>query len=548
MAFTIEVANGPVFSSDVPVTGKSVLSESRPDGEEKTIVAWRVNNYLRSLDWVIEDNTRVEFIDTSSFEGMEVYRRSLSFLLVLACKRGLAKDVVLRHSISEGYYWEFVEGEVTDEDLAVIKATMADLVGKDLPFIRKVVPLDKARRIFDRQGSGEVARLFQWGAVDPVELYRCADMYGYYYAPLAPSTGYLKLYDLKKLGPGMALQFPTISYPSSLPPFRASKNLSGVFLDYAKWLEVLDLRTMDSLHKKVAEGRSQEVILIAEAFHAQKLGRIADEIASKTKVKVAAIAGPSGSGKTTFSERLKIQLLVCGRNPVTLAMDNYFVNREDTPRDEQGNLDFEVVEALELELLEDHLRRLLAGEEVVTPQFSFIEGKKKPGKKIKLGPRDILIMEGIHGLNDRVTGAIAKDELYGIFVSPLTGVNFDNHNRTSTTDNRLLRRLVRDARTRGHSAESTLTLWPKVIRGSMQFVFPYQKHADVMFNSSLPYELAALRAYVDPILHTVPENSPVYGEAQRILSMIKFVPMIPTEIIPNNSIIREFIGGSCFDV
>ncbi len=548
MAFTIEVTNGPVFSSDVPVTGKSVLSESLPDGEEKNIVAWRVNNYLRSLDWVIEDNARVEFIDTSSFEGMEVYRRSLSFLLVLACKRGLAKDIVLRHSISEGYYWEFVEGAVSDGDLAVIKTTMDDLVGKDLPFIRKVVPLDKARRIFDRQGSGEVARLFQWGAVDPVELYRCADMYGYYYAPLAPSTAYLKLYDLKKLGPGMVLQFPTISYPSSLPPFRASKNLSGVFLDYAKWLEVLDLRTMDSLHKKVAEGKTQEVILISEAFHAQKLGRIADEIASRSKVKVAAIAGPSGSGKTTFSERLKIQLLVCGRNPVTLAMDNYFVNREDTPRDEDGNLDFEVVEALELELLQEHLRRLLAGEEVVTPQFNFIEGKKKPGKKMKLGPRDILIMEGIHGLNDRVTGALPKDEMYGIFVSPLTGVNFDNHNRTSTTDNRLLRRLVRDARTRGHSAEATLTMWPKVIRGSMHFVFPYQKHADVMFNSSLPYELSALRAYVDPILHTVPESSPVYGEAQRILSMIKFVPMVPTEIIPNNSIIREFIGGSCFDV
>jgi uridine kinase len=547
MAFTIEVANGPVFSSDVPLTGKSVLSESRPDGED-TIVAWRVNNYLRSLDWVIEDNAKVEFIDTSSFEGMEVYRRSLSFLLVLACKRGLAKDIVLRHSISEGYYWEFAEEEISQNDINVIKTTMADLVQKDLPFIRKVVPLDKARRIFDRQGSKEVARLFQWGGIDPVELYRCADMYGYYYAPLAPSTGYLKLYDIKLLGPGMVMQFPTINYPSSLPPFRASKNLSSVFLDYARWLEVLDLRTIDSLHKKVAEGKTQELILISEAFHAQKLGRIAEEVASRSNIKVAAIAGPSGSGKTTFSERLKIQLLVCGRNPVTLAMDNYFVNREDTPRDEEGNFDFEVVEALELDLLKDHLCRLLAGEEVVIPQFDFIEGKKNPGKKLKLGPRDILIMEGIHGLNSRITGVIPKDEMYGIFVSPLTGVNFDNHNRTSTTDNRLLRRLVRDARTRGHSAESTLTMWPKVIRGAMQFVFPYQKHADVMFNSSLPYELSALRAYVDPILHTVPEGSPVYGESQRILSMIKFVPMIPTETIPNNSIIREFVGGSCFDV
>lgn len=547
MAFTVHVKHGPVFSSDVPVTGKAVLSESRPEGGD-TVVAWRVNNYLRSLDWVIEDSAEVEFIDTSSFEGMEVYRRSLSFLLVLACRKALGRNIVLRHSISEGYYWEDQEGPLSGDDLQAIKTMMADLISKDLPFVRKVVSLDKARKIFERQGSCEVARLFKWAGVDPVELYRCADIYGYYYAPLAPSTGYLKLFDLKPLGPGMVLQFPTINYPSALPPFRASKNLSSVFLDYARWLEVLDLRNMDSLHKKVAEGKALEVILISEAFHARNLGRIAEEISSRPKVKVVAIAGPSGSGKTTLSERLKIQLQVCGKNPVTLAMDNYFVDRENTPRDVEGNYDFEVIEALELELLEDHLRRLLAGEEVVLPQFDFIEGKKFPGKKVRLQPRDILIMEGIHGLNDRITDVIPKEERYGIFVSPLTGVYLDDHNRTSTTDNRLLRRLVRDSRTRGHSAESTLTIWPKVIRGAMKYVFPYQKRADIMFNSSLPYELSALRAYVDPVLHTVPEGSPVYGDAQRLLSMLRFIPMIPSENIPNNSIIREFIGGTCFDV
>ncbi len=547
MAFTVNVKNGPVFSSDVPVTGKAVLSESHPEGKD-SVVAWRVNNYLRSLDWVIEDSAEVEFIDTSSFEGIEVYRRSLSFLLVLASRKALNRDIVLRHSISEGYYWEDPEGTLSVEDLLAIKTMMSELVAKDLPFIRKVVSLDKARKIFERQGSGEVARLFKWAGVDPIELYRCAELYGYYYAPLAPSTGYLKLFDLKPLGPGMVLQFPTINYPCALPPFRASKNLSSVFLDYARWLEILDLRTMDSLHKKVAEGKALEVILISEAFHAKKLARIAEEISSRPKVKVVAIAGPSGSGKTTLSERLKIQLQVCGKNPVTLAMDNYFVDRENTPRDEEGNYDFEVLEALELELLEKHLTLLLSGEEVVLPQFDFIEGKKFPGKKVRLQPRDILIMEGIHGLNDRITDVIPKEERYGIFVSPLTGVYLDDHNRTSTTDNRLLRRLVRDSRTRGHSAEATLTIWPKVIRGAMKFVFPYQKRADIMFNSSLPYELSTLRAYADPILHTVPEGSAVYGDAQRLLSMMKFIPMIPSENIPNNSIIREFIGGTCFDV
>ena len=547
MSFTIRIKNGPALSSDVPVTGKSVLAESRADGSDN-VVAWRVNNYLRSLDWIIEEDADVEFIDTSSFEGMEVYRRSLSFMFVLACRRTLEKDVILRHSISEGYYWESVDGSFSLEDAEAVKKSLSDLVAKDLPFVRKVVSIDKAKRIFDRQGSGEVARLFRWGAVDPVEIYRCGELYGYYYAPLAPSTGYIRTFDVKLLGPGLVVQFPTVSHPSSLPPFRASKNLSGVFLDYAKWLEVLDLRTMDSLHKKIAEGKGLEVILISEAFHAQKLGGIAGEIAQRPKTKVVAIGGPSGSGKTTLSERLKIQLQVCGKNPVTLAMDNYFVDRKDTPRDQDGKPDFEILEALELDLLKDHLCRLLAGERVTLPQFDFLEGRKSPGKTIALGPRDILIMEGIHGLNDRITSAIPKEALYGIFVSPLTGINLDSHNRTSTTDNRLLRRLVRDSRTRGHSAESTLTHWPKVIRGAMQFVFPYQKRADAMFNSSLPYELAALRAYADPVLHTVPEDSAVYGEAQRLLSMLRFVPMLPTENIPNNSIIREFIGGTCFDV
>ena len=547
MTFTVHVKNGPIITSDVPITGKAVLAESRPDGSD-SIVAWRVNRYLRTLDWVIDDTAEVEFIDTTTFEGREVYRRSLSFLLVLAWRKGLGKDIILRHSIGEGYYWESASGPVTAEDLETAKETMADLIARDLPFIRKVVSLDKAKTVFTRQGNEEVARLFQWCALDPVELYRCMDLYGYYYAPLAPSTSYLKLYDLKILGPGLVLQFPTISHPASIPPFRATKKLSAVFLDYARWLEVMGLRTMDSLHKKIADGKALELILISEAFHARNLGNIATEISSRKTVKVVPIAGPSGSGKTTLSERLKIQLQVSGKNPITLAMDNYFVDREQTPRDERGEFDFEVLEALDIGLLKDHIHRLLGGEEVVIPLFDFIEGRKKPGKTVRLGLDDILIMEGIHGLNDEIVDIIPKEQRYGIFVSPLTGVNLDDRNRTSTTDSRLLRRLVRDSRTRGHSAEATLLLWPKVIRGAMKFIFPYQMKADIMFNSSLPYELSVLRAYVDPILHTVPEESPVYGEAQRLLFMLKFIPMIPSEDIPNNSILREFIDGTCFSI
>ena len=552
MSITIQVTNGPFLCSEVPMAGKSVLAECEPDkciarsGAE--IVAWRVNRYLRSLDWVLDEDSEVSFVDTSSFEGMEVYRRSLSFLLVIAANRALHRDVIVRHSISEGYYWEFADGDMSEDDIRAIRGTMDDLISQDIPITRRVLSIDKAKRIFERQGSPEGARLFAWSGEDPVELYKCADRYGFYYAPLAPSTGYLRDYDLIPFSPGMVLRFPTVGYPDRLPPFQASRNLSEVFLDYARWLHVLGVGTMDSLHRMVADGKGNELILISEALHAQKLARIAEDIAARQAVKVVAIAGPSGSGKTTFSERLKIQLQVCGKKPVVVSLDNYFLDREQTPRDAEGNFDFEVLEALDLRLLEDQLRRIIAGDEVTLPVFDFREGRKKTGPKLRLDPRDILIIEGIHGLNDAVTAPIPDDVRYGLFVSPLTGICLDWHNRTSTTDNRLLRRLVRDARSRGHSAEATLALWPKVIRGAMEYIFPYQKRADAMFNSSIPYELAVLKGYVQPVLHTVPEDSPVYGEARRLLGMLKFVPMIPSEAIPNNSIIREFIGGSCFNV
>ena len=545
MGFVLHIQDGPEFCSEEPISGQALL-ESIPAGKDETVVAWRVNNNLRSLDCTVRGEAKVEFITTASFEGMEVYRRSLSFLFVLAWQKAFGKEVVLHHSISEGYYWELPGETVEAEQIEAVKMAMADLVAQDIPFVREIVSLDEAKRIFTAQGQEEVAHLFRWSTVDPVELYRCGDTYGYYYASLAPSTGYLTIYDVHLLQPGMVLQFPTTSYPASLPPFRASKNISSVFIEYARWLEVLDLRTMDALHETIADGRARELILVSEAFHSQNLARVANEIVSRPDVKIVAIAGPSGSGKTTLSERLKIQLLVNGIRPHTLAMDNYFVDREHTPRDAEGNFDFEVLEALELDLLRDHLNRLVAGEEVVLPQFDFVEGKKSPGKSIRLEPGNVLIMEGIHGLNERILDFIPRAQRYGIFISPLTGVNFDQHNRTSTTDNRLLRRLVRDARTRGHSAESTLLLWPKVIEGAMQYIFPYQKRADAMFNSSLPYELAALRPYAEPVLHTVGEDSPMYGEARRLLSMLRFIPMFPSESIPNNSIIREFIGGSSF--
>ncbi len=548
MSYKITVTNTAEIESVEPLSGEEILlricnGSKRPPN----VVAWHVNNYLRSLDWVIDDDCVVDFVDTSSFEGMEVYRRSLSFLLVIACRNALDQDLRIRHSISEGYYWELEKGSVSPEQLLKIKASLTDIIERNIPIHREIVPIDRAQKIFKQQGGREKAELFRWSAADPIELYSCQDFYGFFFAPLASSTGYLKHFDLKMLNPGMVLQFPTVSSPEQVPSFQASAKLSGVFLDYADWLKTLGLSTMNSFHERIAVGKGLEMVLISEAFHARNLSFLAEKISSKDHVKVISIAGPSGSGKTTTAKRLGIQLQVCGKKPIIISLDDFFVDRERTPIDEKGNYDFEVLEALDMDLLDQTFEQLLTGKEVTLPVFDFLEGKKRPGRVLQLNDDHILILEGIHGLNEKVAAVVPSEKKYKIFVSPLTGISLDNHNRTSTTDNRLLRRLVRDNRRRGHTAESTLMQWPSVIRGSMKFIFPYEEGADALFNSSLPYELAVLKGYAEPLLHTVAEGSSVYGEARRILSMLKFIPVIPSESVPNNSILREFIGGSCFE-
>ena len=557
--------------------------------EKDRVIGWFVNNYTRPLDWVVDDNAMVEFIQTNSPAGLRIYQRSLDFLMVIACERILGpssrfyplRRVTLRHSIGEGHYWELEGSPLTREDVDKIRAEMRELVRQDLPITREVLTIDKARRIFHEQGELEIAELFGRANLDPVEVYHCkapvsgeeaegdislptgeydlaalekralppVDRYGYFCGtPLAPSTGMLKTFDIIPFARGMVLRFPTTETPEGeLPPFNVDSSVGDVFIDYAHWLDVLNLNYLNKLHHRVTDNRVQELILISEAFHSQRLSNIAEDIASRP-VKVVTIAGPSGSGKTTFSERLKVQLMVCGKTPVTLPMDNYFKEREDTPRDENGEYDFERLDALDLALLEDNLKRILAGEGVQTPVFNFITGKKEPGKVIKLHESDVLIMEGIHGLNDHILSMLPEDTRYGVFVSPLTGICIDPHNRTSTGDNRLLRRIIRDYRTRGRSAQGTLEIYPKVNRGAKRYIFPYQGRANTLFNSALPYELGVLKPYVEPLLHTVDENAPVFSEALRLLNILRFVPSINNDGIPNNSVIREFIGGSCLDV
>jgi uridine kinase len=320
-----------------------------------------------------------------------------------------------------------------------------------------------------------------------------------------------------------------------------------VFREYSNWLDVLGLSTMDSLHERVASGRSLELILMSEAFHGETLARISREIMARGSVRLVCLAGPSSSGKTTASKRLAIQLQILGKNPVALALDDYYVDRSLTPRDDQGNYDFEALEALDVELINEHLNALLRGEEVQLPKYDFVVGNRKPGRKLKLAEDDILIIEGIHGLNDRLTSNISPDRKYRVFISPLTGTNLDSYNRIGTTDTRLFRRLVRDYRARGHGPEHTLLMWPSVIKGSHLHIFPYEEGADALFNSSLVYEISVLKGYAEPLLRAIPERSEAYSEARRLLTMLSFVPVIPSENVPNLSILREFIGGSCFN-
>ena len=546
MPFTIKFRDDKQVTGESPLSGRAAIAKLGLSASSD-IVAWKVNNYVRPLEWTVEDDSDAEFIKTTSSEGLRIYSRSLDFLFVIACSKAMNRKVMLRHSINEEHYWEFVDGEASQADAHKVLEAMKELVRQDIPFVREILSIDKATRIFNAQGEPEIADLFVRANIDPVEVYRCGEQYGYFGGAMVPSTGALKTFNLVPFANGLVLQYPT-SPSGGILPFNGTKSQVGVFSEYASWLKALDLNYLSHLHRHVTAGRSQELILISEAFHSQRLSRIAEKITSLPKVKVVAITGPSGSGKTTFSERLKIELIVCGKTPVTLPMDNYFLDRDEMVKDENDEYDFEAPEALDLKLLKDHLTRILNGEEVLTPRFNFPKGKKEQGKTVRLREEDVLIIEGIHGLNDRFLEMLPEDQRFTVFVSPLTGICIDPHNRTGTGDNRLLRRLIRDSRTRGKSAEVTLEMYPKVKKGAMLYIFPTQNRADTIFNSSLPYELGVLKGYVEPLLHTVPEKSPFFGEALRLLNILKFVPPIHSEGIPNNSVIREFIGGSCLYV
>jgi uridine kinase len=545
MSFTVTFKDMPQLMLDFELTAREILGRT-PFPDKEHVVACRVNNVQRPLSWTVNMDSAMEFITTGSIEGIEVYNRTLSFMLTSAAARVCGIRLRLRQSMNYAYYYESIDEPVTEVQLGMIDKEMRRMVNEGVSFVRTVMPIDKARAIMNAQGYCDKEQLLRWTGDDPVVLYRCEGVYDFYGGALADTAAIVPVFKLHSYEGGIFLSGPTLLKPfEPVPLQKVSKTLS-LFQDYSKWLDMLELTTMDQVHKMVAEGRSRDLIMLCESLHTKNLSDLCTEIENCKEVRVLCLAGPSSSGKTTSSRRLRVQLLTSGIRSATIELDNYFVDRSKTPRDEYGDYDFESVEALDLELINEHLDALLKGKEVEIPRFDFISGRRTRGYKLKLDPDQILVIEGIHGLNERVTESVPDELKENIFICPLTGTNLDMHNRVGTTDTRLLRRMVRDRRTRGHSPESTLLQWPSVVRGSHKHIFPYQSRADRLFNTSLAYELPVIKGYVLPMLQSVPEDSPAYGEARRLLSILRYVPVIPSDDVPNVSIFREFIGGSCF--
>ena len=546
---TVEVhlPDGRVLSGPRGETVGNFL-KALEDGSAPPIVGAIVNGELRELSYRIELDARVAPLTMGTADGMRIYRRSLTFLLEVAFEQLYpGATLTVDHSVASGGYFCQVSGRepLSQEELERLEEKMRELVEADLPFRREEIPLEEAIRLFKEEGLEDKARLLAHRRKDYLTVYRVKGHTDYHHGYMTPSTGYLRWFALTLTGEGFTLRFPRRHAPTQLLPMPDYPKLLVAFRQYGDWLARLNISSVGALNEAIQHNRVREVILVSEALHEGQISSIAAQIANqKHQARVILIAGPSSSGKTTFSKRLSVQLLARGLSPFPLEMDNYFINRDETPLDEEGNPDFESVNALNRRRLSEDLRRLIAGEEVQLPHYNFLTGKSEAGETVRLHPDQIIVLEGIHGLNPALIEGLPARQAFRIYVSCLTQLNLDRHNRVSTTDTRLLRRVVRDARERGYSAMTTLQRWESVRRGEKRYIFPYQENADVMFNSALVYELSALKPLAEPLLRQVPFGSPEYVEAKRLLAFLEWFEPLDSDLIPDNSILREFIDQS----
>ena len=513
-----------------------------------------VNGKIRELFKRVKKDCEVSFFTISDAVGHKSYVRTAIMLMIRAMQdvveEGGLEKVKVEFAIGSGYYCS-VKGKVRldQEFIDRLNGRMRELVEADLPYVKKSYPLNDAVEIFRSQNMKEKEKLFRYRRSSYVNVYCLDGYYDYYYGYMLPSTGYVKYFQVFAYEDGLMLLLPDPKSPEKLPSMEPRKKLFQTLKQSDDWGNMVNVGTVGDLNDQICKGNINDLILVQEALQERRIGEIAREIVERKGVKFVMIAGPSSSGKTTFSHRLSIQLRTYGLSPHPIALDNYFVNREDTPRDENGDYNFECLEAIDVKQFNKDMLDLLSGKTVELPSFNFKTGKREyKGDYKTLGPEDVLVIEGIHGLNDAMSYALPNESKYKIYISALTSLNVDEHNRIPTTDGRLLRRIVRDARTRGASAKRTIGMWPSVRRGEEKYIFPFQESADAMFNSALIYELAVLKQYAEPLLFSIQKGEPEYHEAKRLLKFLEYFLGIDSENVPANSICREFIGGSCFNV
>ena len=516
---------------------------------KNNVVACRCNNEVKSLEYEIKEGDKVDLIDITDKDGMRIYVRGILYIMAMAFNKLYPEAWLnINYQLSNAMFCEVVNQPITDAMLLKVKQEMTSIIERDLPIKKVIMDKKEAEEFYAKENTFRGRLQIENKEKDTVSLYFCEDYYNYFYGVMPISTGFAKLFDIKKYKDGFIVRYPSRNNPNELGEFIETKKLQATLEEYDDINRLMHISTIKNLNTCIEEGKTTEMVLTAEALHEKKIAQIADKIAKRKGVKMVLIAGPSSSGKTTFAKRLGIQLKIHGLNPVTIGTDNYFVEREDTPRDENGEYDFETIEALDLPLFNDHLTKLINGEEIEVPTFDFKYGRKQyNGDKLKLGENDILVIEGIHSLNDKLTSTIPKENKFKIYISDLTVLNIDYFNRISTTDTRLIRRIVRDNNFRSYSALDTLKRWDSVNKGENKNIFPYQEEADAMFNSSLVYELAVLAKYAKPLLDEIDSSVPEYSEAKRLSTLLEYFDGMEETAIPNNSILREFIGGSIFE-
>lgn len=524
---------------------KEVLSE---EILRTNAIAARFNNEIKSLNYKIEQDGKIELIDISDKDGMRIYRKGLLFITYKAFEELYPNSVVLvNYQLSNALLCEVKNMSITEKVIKNVNKRVQELIQNDIPIEKKAMTRDEATEFYSK--NHEIKGKLQLDLItkNEIMLYHCENYYNYFFGVLPISTGFAKYYEIIKYHTGFLVRYPSRKNPNCLTIFKEQKRLLETLDEYENVHQILGVHTLYRLNDIIKNNRIKEFILLDEALHEKKIANIADKIIKRKKVKMVLIAGPSSSGKTTFAQRLCLQLRLNGIKPVTISVDNYFVERKNNPKDEYGNYDFECIEAIDTELFNEHLIRLLNGEEIDVPTFDFEYGTKRyDGEKMKLNDDEILVIEGIHCLNDKLTELISKEQKFKIYISALTVLNLDYYNRISTTDTRLIRRIVRDNNFRGYSALHTLKIWDSVNRGEEKNIFPYQEEADAMFNSSLIYELSVLKQFAMPLLAQITPDEPEFSEAKRLYRLLEYFESIPEEYVPYNSLLREFIGGSVF--